>query len=87
VRSLFAVLALLALVLTGVVAAQPPAKPPLRIAVVPKGTTHEFWRSVHAGAIKAERELGGVKITFRGPQKEDDREQQQVRRDRAGAAG
>ncbi len=49
---------------------------PLRIAVVPKGTTHEFWRSIHAGAIKAEKELGDVKVTFQGPQKEDDREQQ-----------
>jgi ribose transport system substrate-binding protein len=29
----------------------------LRIAVIPKGTTHEFWKSVHAGAAKAAREL------------------------------
>jgi ribose transport system substrate-binding protein len=29
----------------------------LTIAVIPKGTTHEFWKSVHAGAVKAEREL------------------------------
>jgi ribose transport system substrate-binding protein len=48
----------------------------LRIAVVPKGTTHDFWKSIHAGAIKAEKELGGIEVTFRGPQKEDDREQQ-----------
>jgi len=48
----------------------------LRIAVVPKGTTHDFWKSIHAGAIKAEKELGGVQVTFRGPEKEDDREQQ-----------
>lgn len=48
----------------------------LRVAVVPKGTTHDFWKSIHAGAIKAERELGGVQVTFRGPEKEDDREQQ-----------
>jgi ribose transport system substrate-binding protein len=47
-----------------------------RIAVVPKGTTHEYWKSIHAGALKAERELGGITITFRGPEKEDDREQQ-----------
>ena len=26
----------------------------LRIAVVPKGTTHDFWKAVHAGAIRAE---------------------------------
>jgi len=47
-----------------------------RIAVVPKGTTHEYWKSIHAGALKAQRELGNVTITFRGPEKEDDREQQ-----------
>ena len=28
-----------------------------KIAVIPKGTTHEFWKSIHAGAVKAEREL------------------------------
>ena len=27
------------------------------IAVIPKGTSHEFWKSIHAGALKAEREL------------------------------
>ena len=43
----------------------------LRIAVVPKGTTHEFWKSVHAGAVKASRELG-VDIVWKGPLKEDD---------------
>lgn len=50
--------------------------PSKRIAVVPKGTTHEYWKSIHAGALKAQRELGNVTITFRGPEKEDDREQQ-----------
>jgi ribose transport system substrate-binding protein len=52
-----------------------------RIAVIPKGTTHEFWKSIHAGAVKAEREVnaaGGiqVKVEWKGPQKEDDRAQQ-----------
>src|SRR5829696_2788442 len=50
------------------------------IGVVPKGTTHEFWKSIHAGAIKAARELDGrgikVNITWKGPLREDDREQQ-----------
>jgi ribose transport system substrate-binding protein len=45
------------------------------IAVIPKGTTHEFWKSVHAGAIKAAQELG-VEIIWKGPLKEDDREGQ-----------
>lgn len=44
---------------------------PLRIAVIPKGTTHEFWKSVHAGAVKAARELG-VEIVWKGPLREDD---------------
>jgi ribose transport system substrate-binding protein len=43
----------------------------LRIAVIPKGTTHEFWKSVHAGAVKASRELD-VEIIWKGPLKEDD---------------
>lgn len=47
----------------------------VRIAVIPKGTTHEFWKSIHAGANKAGRELG-VKIIWQGPLKEDDREEQ-----------
>ncbi len=46
-------------------------KATLRIAVIPKGTTHEFWKSVHAGAVKASRELG-VDIVWKGPLKEDD---------------
>jgi ribose transport system substrate-binding protein len=44
---------------------------PLRIAVIPKGTTHEFWKTVHAGAVKAAREAN-VEIVWKGPLKEDD---------------
>lgn len=47
----------------------------LKIAVIPKGTTHEFWKSVHAGAVKASRELD-VEIVWKGPLKEDDLKQQ-----------
>jgi ribose transport system substrate-binding protein len=47
------------------------------IAVIPKGTTHEFWKSIHAGAIKAGQELAEqgvkVKLLWKGPLKEDDR--------------
>jgi ribose transport system substrate-binding protein len=50
------------------------------IAVIPKGTTHEYWKSIHAGAVKAQRELAAagiaVDIIWKGPLKEDDREQQ-----------
>ncbi len=49
--------------------------PEITIAVIPKGTTHIFWESVHAGAIKASVELG-VNINWVGPEKEDDRQQQ-----------
>jgi ribose transport system substrate-binding protein len=42
------------------------------IAVIPKGTTHVFWRAVHAGAQRAGDELG-VDILWQGPQREDDR--------------
>jgi len=45
------------------------------IAVIPKGTTHEFWKSIHAGAVKASRELQ-VEIIWKGPLREDDREAQ-----------
>jgi len=51
-----------------------------RIAVIPKGTTHEFWKSINAGAFKARDELAtkGVKVEviWKGPLKEDDRDQQ-----------
>ena len=43
--------------------------------MIPKGTTHEFWKSVHAGAVKASRELK-VEIVWKGPMKEDDLKQQ-----------
>jgi ribose transport system substrate-binding protein len=46
-----------------------------RIAVIPKGTTHEFWKSIHAGALRAAGELG-AEVLWKGPQKEDDRAQQ-----------
>lgn len=42
-----------------------------RIAVIPKGTTHEFWKAVHAGAIKASREIN-VDVVWKGPLEEDD---------------
>lgn len=43
----------------------------IKIAVIPKGTQHEFWKSVHAGAVKASQELD-VDIVWKGPIKEDD---------------
>jgi ribose transport system substrate-binding protein len=56
------------------------AQRPYTIAVIPKGTTHEFWKSIHAGAVKAQQELQArgmkVNLIWRGPLREDDRDQQ-----------
>jgi ribose transport system substrate-binding protein len=50
------------------------------IAVIPQGSTHEYWKSIHAGAAKAAQELdaNGVKVNiiWKAPLREDDREQQ-----------
>ncbi|HEX4412704.1 MAG TPA: substrate-binding domain-containing protein [Lacipirellulaceae bacterium] len=53
-----------------------PANPKYRIAVIPKGTTHEYWKSVHAGATKAAKEVGNVEILWKGPLQENDTEGQ-----------
>jgi ribose transport system substrate-binding protein len=47
-----------------------------RIMVIPKGTTHEHWKTIHAGAAAAAKELGTVEIYWKGSQKEDDRTEQ-----------
>src|SRR3954468_6021231 len=43
-----------------------------RLAVIPKGTTHEYWKSVHAGATQAAKEAGNVQIFWKGPLQEND---------------
>jgi ribose transport system substrate-binding protein len=48
-----------------------------RIAVIPKGTSHSFWKMIHAGAVQAERERPDIKIFWDGPPKEDQRDKQQ----------
>ena len=45
----------------------------LTIAVIPKGTMQIFWKSVHAGACKAEQDLAGVRVIWQGPVIEDER--------------
>src|SRR5271170_2597130 len=59
---------------------KPPEEKSFVIAVIPKGTTHEFWKAVHAGAIKAQREFEGqgvkLDVLWKGPLREDDRDQQ-----------
>ncbi len=56
---------------------QPATKPAegLVVAVIPKATNHEYWKSIHAGAVKAADELG-VRIIWKGPAREDDRQAQ-----------
>src|SRR5262245_48938539 len=52
-----------------------PAAGKLTLAVIPKGTSHVFWQSIHAGAVKAAREAG-AEVIWRGPLREDDRDSQ-----------
>jgi len=56
------------------------AEPSYTVAVIPKGTTHEFWKAINAGAAKAQQEINGhgckLEIIWKGPLREDDREQQ-----------
>jgi ribose transport system substrate-binding protein len=67
---------LLALATTLSLSLTAPAQPKKHtIAVIPKGTTHEFWKSVHAGAAKASLETG-CEIIWKGPLREDDRQSQ-----------
>lgn len=71
--------ALLLIGLAAVTACQPTAKSTssnsegrLRIAVIPKGTSHQFWLSVWAGAKAAAAEAGDVEILWKGPETEAD---------------
>lgn len=57
-------------------ATKPSGPKKLRIAVIPKGTTHDFWKSVHAGAKKAADEAGNVEIIWKGTNNEKDKEGQ-----------
>jgi ribose transport system substrate-binding protein len=53
------------------------AAPDYRIAVIPKGMTHEFWQSIHRGAVRAAEDLGAsdhiaVDVIWDGPLRERD---------------
>ncbi len=46
------------------------------IAVIPMGATHNYWKSIHAGALQAAGELGNLEILWKSGLKEDDRDSQ-----------
>src|SRR5262245_988022 len=46
-----------------------------RVAVIPKGTTHLFWKAVEAGARKGAA-ASGLELAWKGPLVENDRAQQ-----------
>ena len=48
----------------------------LTLAVIPKGTMHVFWKSIHAGAKMGAEECPNVRIIWQGPVLEDDRASQ-----------
>jgi ribose transport system substrate-binding protein len=78
-KRLMTVFLMVAIALTGCFRSAQKSKN-FNIAVIPKGTMHEFWKSIHAGAIKASQEFAKdgvqVSINWKGPLREDDREQQ-----------
>src|SRR5438132_11869163 len=47
-----------------------------RVAVIPKGLTHEFWQSIHRGAERGARDLSELhiptQVIWDGPLKEND---------------
>ena len=47
-----------------------------KVAVIPKGLSHEFWQSIHRGADQAARDLGdkgiAVDILWEGPREESE---------------
>ena len=85
-RRMLPLVILLTATLAGLVSCTRPGGPnsgaskKLTIAVIPKGTSHEFWKSIHAGSLKAAKELSAqgteVEVIWKGPLREDDREQQ-----------
>ena len=49
----------------------------LQIALIPKGTSHEYWKAIHAGALKAQQELAAkgtnINVIWKGTESEGDR--------------
>lgn len=72
---LLVVVALLCSLACGPEPASAPGAARTRIAVIPKGTTHVFWKAVERGAREAGDELG-LEVLWKGPLQENDRAQQ-----------
>ncbi len=72
-RRCLGLLAVLCLTLTGCGQPEPFT---YQIVVIPKGLTHEFWQSIHRGALRAAADLGELgiptKIIWDGPLRERD---------------
>jgi ribose transport system substrate-binding protein len=49
-----------------------PSAGSFKIAVIPKGTAHEFWKAVEQGARRADEELADLTIVWKGPSGEGD---------------
>ncbi len=75
IRWSIAVLLLASAACSGKSATSQSGSSPITIAVIPKGTSHIFWQSIHAGANQAAKELS-VEVIWRGPLREDDRDSQ-----------
>ncbi len=57
--------------------AVPPAiQAPHRIVVIPKGTSHEFWKAVELGARRADLEFDDIEVVWQGPSGEGSTQQQ-----------
>ncbi len=88
-RLCLAVALLASLALTG--CPGPASNAKYRIAVIPKGTTHEFWQSIERGARRAAADLQQegvpVEILWDGPRQESDSQEQAAIIDRQLAAG
>lgn len=69
----FSLLAAMGWALQGCGRGQESSRP--AVAVIPKGTTDEFWKAIHAGAVKAGRELN-MDVIWQGPIRADDRSAQ-----------
>ena len=70
----FGITGILCLFLIGCQRQAPPPK--YSIVVIPKGMTHEFWQSIHRGALRAKAELAlegiDIEIVWNGPLRETD---------------